>query len=186
MRLLKKKIDLNTFILIDKIDDDVLINNLLNEVYSIEKNQWMTTDTNVIAKHSQFSSLINSRNFHIFLKKIKYQMLNVYKFDFNINEVWANIYNKKDDHALPHNHLGATAFCGILYLTDGPGPGTYFEDYNETIFEEKGKFVLFDSHLKHSVSKFNYTKDRVTIAWNFTRLSPWILKANEHFNVNDI
>ena len=53
-----------------------------------------------------------------------------------------------------------------MYLTDGPGPGTYFPDYDLTIYEKKGRFVLFHGHLVHEVKKFNYTQDRITIAFN--------------------
>jgi hypothetical protein len=69
-----------------------------------------------------------------------------------------------------HNHKGSTAFSGILYLTDGPGPGTYFPHYDLTVHEKKGRFCLFHGHLQHEVKKFNYTKDRITVAFNFCQV----------------
>jgi hypothetical protein len=99
------------------------------------------------------------------MKLIKNQIFSVYKNKFMIESAWANIYNK-DNFAKLHDHKSSSAFSGVLYLTDGPGPGTYFKDYDLTIHEKKGRFCLFHGHLEHEVKKFNYEKDRVTIAFN--------------------
>lgn len=164
MELLKKQINLNTFILIDKISNNNVIDELLKNIYS--NSVYFNSPTSVIAKHSNFDFLIGNKNFHQFLKLIDKQIKIIFQKNFIIEEAWSNIYNG-DDYALPHFHRNATAFAGILYLTDGPGPGTYFQDFDLTINEEKGKFVLFSGHLKHEVKKFKYTKDRVTVAFNF-------------------
>jgi len=164
MELLKKNIDLQTFILIDKIEDTLIIDNLKKDVYACT--DYFPTYTNVIAKHTQFDYLKGNIHFHNFLKTIKKQIYTVFQENFIVHEVWGNIYNN-NDYAKLHSHVGSTAFSGILYLTDGPGPGTYFPQYDLTVAEEAGKFVLFHGHLLHEVKKFNYTKDRVTIAFNF-------------------
>jgi hypothetical protein len=168
MKLFNKEIKLDTFILIDKINDLSIINNLKEDIY--KNDEYFHQHTNVIAKHTKFDFLIGNKNFHDFLKSIKKQINLIFKENFVVNEVWANIYNG-DDYAKIHHHEGSTAFSGILYLTDGPGPGTYFQEYDMTIEEEAGKFVLFHGHLKHEVKKFKYTKDRLTIAFNFTKVS---------------
>lgn len=166
-KIINKDINIKTFILIDEIKDDDLINNLLKVIYN--NNEYHHTQTNVIGKHSKFDFLNNNELFHIFLKKIKKQINLIFKENFIISESWANIYNN-DNYALMHNHPGSTAFSGILYLTDGPGPGTYFPEYNLTVEEKKGRFVLFHGNLQHEVKKFKYTKDRVTIAFNFIKI----------------
>jgi hypothetical protein len=166
-KVLNKKIEIDTFILIDKIEDSVLIDNLLKVIY--QNNQFHHTQTYVISKHSKFDFLNNNDFFHLFMKKIKKQINLIFKENFIIQDVWSVIYNN-EDHALLHNHIGSTAFSGILYLTDGPGPGTYFPEYDLTIEEEAGKFVLFHGHLKHEVKKFKYVKDRVVIAFNFIKV----------------
>jgi len=161
--ILKKQIPLDTFILVDEINDHFIIDNLLKDIYE-NKNMYYQP-TNVIGKHSDFKFLNENETFHNFLKAIKKQIFLIFKESFILYDSWSNIYNV-DCYAKPHTHRGTTAFCGILYLTDGPGPGTYFKDYDLTIYEKKGRFVLFHGHLTHEVKKFDYTKDRVTIAFN--------------------
>jgi hypothetical protein len=163
MELLNKNISLSTFILIDEINNDLIIENLLKDIYNNTK--YYPTFTNVVARHTEFNFLNNNKNFIDFMKLIKNQIFSVYKNKFIIDSAWANIYNK-DNFANLHDHKSSSAFSGILYLTDGPGPGTYFKDYDLTIHEKKGRFCLFHGHLEHEVKKFNYEKDRITIAFN--------------------
>lgn len=166
-KILNKEIKINTFILIDEINDNDLIDNLLKIIY--KNNEYHHTYTNVISKHSKFDFLNNNDLFHIFLKKIKKQINLIFKENFIIQDSWAVTYNN-EDYALMHSHVGSTAFSGILYLTDGPGPGTYFPEYDLTVEEKKGRFVLFHGHLLHEVKKFKYNKDRVVIAFNMVKV----------------
>jgi hypothetical protein len=163
IEILRKNIPLDTFILIDEINDDFILNNLLKDI--LENKEYYHKYTNVIGKHTKFNFLNENKNFHNFLKFIKKQIYSIYKLNFIIEGVWANTYNK-NNYAKLHNHKGSTAFSGILYLTDGPGPGTYFPQYDLTVHEKKGRFCLFHGNLDHEVKKFNYTKDRITIAFN--------------------
>jgi len=165
--ILRKNIPLDTFILIDEINDDSIIDNLLKDIN--ENKEYYHRCTNVIGKHTKFNFLNENKNFHNFLKSIKKQIYSIYKENFVIQGAWANTYNK-NDYANMHNHKGSTAFSGILYLTDGPGPGTYFPHYDLTVHEKKGRFCLFHGHLQHEVKKFNYTKDRITVAFNFCQV----------------
>ena len=162
-KILRKDILVDTFILIDEINDDLILNNLLKDI--LENKEYYHKHTNVIGKHTKFNFLNDNKNFHNFLKLIKKQIYYIYKENFLIDNAWANTYNK-NDYANLHNHIGSTAFSGILYLTDGPGPGTYFPQYDLTVYEKKGRFCLFHGHLEHEVKKFNYEKDRITIAFN--------------------
>jgi len=166
-----KDIPLHTFILIDEIDNHLILDNLIKDIY---QNNDFFGHTNVKAKHSQFKFLVDNKNFHDFLHLIKKQIHFIFKDNFVLEDCWSNIYNN-DDYAEEHTHTGSNAFSGILYLTDGPGPGTYFKDYDLIVPEKKGRFVLFHGHLKHEVKKFNYTKDRITVAFNCIRVG-WISK----------
>jgi hypothetical protein len=165
--IIRKDILLNTFILIDEISNDFIINSLLKDIY--ENQKFYYKPTNVIGKHSEFNFFNENKNFHDFLKLIKKQIYSIYQSNFIIDGSWFNIYTI-GSYAKPHDHKGTTAFSGILYLTDGPGPGTYFPEYDLTVREKKGKFVLFHGNLKHEVKKFNYKKDRVTIAFNCSQI----------------
>jgi hypothetical protein len=173
--ILRKDILLDTFILIDEINDDLILNNLLTDIY--ENKEFYHKYTNIIGKHTKFNFLNENKNFHNFLISIKKQIFYIYKENFLIQGAWANIYNK-NDYAKMHHHKASTAFSGILYLTDGPGPGTYFPQYDLTVPEKKGRFCLFHGHLEHEVKKFNYTKDRITIAFNFDNVG--FEKENEN------
>lgn len=174
-KIIKKNISLETFILVDEIDNNLVLDNLIKDIY--ENKDFFFKNTNVKAKHSQFKFLVENENFHNFLHLIKKQIYSIYKHNFVIEDCWSNIYNG-DDYAEEHDHRGSTAFSGILYLTDGPGPGTYFKEYDLTVFEKKGRFVLFHGHLKHEVKKFKYTKDRITVAFNFVNTG-WINKEQK-------
>jgi ectoine hydroxylase-related dioxygenase (phytanoyl-CoA dioxygenase family) len=65
-----------------------------------------------------------------------------------------------------------TAFCGILYLSDN-GPGTFFKDFDVTIEEKIGRYVLFHPLLLHSVEKNLKNKERITIAFNMYETKVW-------------
>lgn len=178
MKLLNKTIPLDTFLLVDELNDISLIDKLIEDIYS--NTEFHHTYTNVVGKHTKFNFLSNNLNFINFIKSIKKQIYHICKENFTISEAWANIYNK-NDYATTHHHEGNTAFCGILYLTDGPGPGTYFHEYDLTVPEKKGKFVLFHSHLNHEVKKFDYVKDRITIAFNVCKVG--FLDKNVEVNI---
>jgi hypothetical protein len=185
MELLKRTIDLKTFILIDFIKDFKIVDNLLEEIHSAKEKDFLKHPSNVVAKHTRFNYLSESKNFHKFLISIDEQIKLICKQSFLIEFAWANIYNGSDTYVREHTHEDATAFSGILYLTDGPGPGTYFNDYDKLIKEEKGKFVLFHGHLKHSVPKYVYNKDRITISWNFKKCPTGSLDNYEHKIINN-
>jgi len=165
--IFNKPIELNTFILINEINDDKLIDTLILNFKKKIKESKISGKTNVKAEHSEFNSLTQDPNFHKFLKIIQPFIYKIYQDNFIVSDVWGNIYSKENHYAVEHNHKGVSAFCGILYCTNGPGPGTYFHQHDLTVSEKKGRFVLFTPELMHSVPKFNYTTERITIAFNF-------------------
>jgi hypothetical protein len=160
----------DTYILVGEIDDLDLIDKLAEEVKRGIKEKTISTN---VTNHTVFNFFIENPLFHKFLKIIHRSIYKIYKQNFIIKDAWGNIYFKKGDVANKHTHKGVSAFCGILYCTDGPGPGTYFEDYDITIQEKKGRFVLFDPILIHGVKEFDYNKERITIAWNFMEIKKW-------------
>lgn len=182
--LIKKEILLNTFILIGDIDENNLINNLIIEA----REKLKTTKpiiTNVVAERTDFKSMRESPNFHLFLKKIQKYIKKVYTKSFEVREVWANFYsNPNVDYAKMHAH-DANVLSGILYCTDGPGPGTYFPQYDLNIKEKKGRFVLFSKDLLHEVRPYNYTKERITVAFNFFELKDWESYTNSYLIKNE-
>jgi hypothetical protein len=173
-KLYEKDIVRNTSILVDEINDYQLIDNLIVDIKKAVEIDPHKELTNVIGQHTQFNALTENPNFINFIKLIKKQIFYFYrKKEFRMKEVWGNIYSNNDHYTKMHCHGESSAFCGILYCTDGPGPGTYFNDYDLTIEEKKGRFVLFHPMLFHEVKKFDYKKERITIAWNFFQSKPW-------------
>lgn len=175
-----KKIELDTYILVGEIDNFDLIDILIKDVREGVKISNVSGKTNVKGEHTEFDYLVANPIFHKFLKIIQPSIYKIYQENFLIKEVWGNIYSKKSDYALSHTH-DDSAFCGILYCTDGPGPGTYFSQYDLLIKEKKGRFVLFHPKLLHEVTQYDYKSDRITIAWNFSSTKKWINYDNVYF-----
>jgi hypothetical protein len=168
--LIKNKVSRDIFLLIGRITNEKLINNLINFVKN-NANDKLSYKTAVRARFTGFESMINNEYFHEFLISIKPEIFKIYPDNFRITDAWGNILNKNEEVA-EHNHKGATAFCGILYLTNG-GPGTYFKDLDMTISEEVGKYVLFHPLLDHSVKKLDVDMERISIAWNMNEFKMW-------------
>lgn len=187
--IFNKSIELNTFILINEINDNELIDKLILNVKKKIKDSRISGKTNVKAEHSEFNSLTQDPYFHKFLKIIQPFIYKIYQKNFVVSDVWGNIYSNENHYAVEHNHIGTSAFSGILYCTDGPGPGTYFHEYDLIVSEKKGRFVLFTPELMHSVSKFNYMTERITIAFNFNEQKKfdtaptYIISNNNKINI---
>jgi hypothetical protein len=178
------------FLLIGKINDKEIIENLKKFIKE-NKDENFSYKTSVKAHFTGFKSLVDNGYFHKFLRAIDECIKKIYNLDFVIHEAWGNLY-KKSEEAVPHKHPSVTAFCGILYLTEG-GPGTYFHDFDFTIEEEIGKFVLFHPYLLHSVKKIENDIERITVAFNMNAFKEWDvldLKGNKieitKINKNDI
>jgi hypothetical protein len=168
---LKVKEILNeTFILTGKINDKKLIDNLINFVKN-NKNEELSYQTHVKAHFTGFKSLIENIHFINFLTLIQGNIKLIFPDNFIIKDAWGNLC-KKNEEVSEHDHRTVSAFCGILYLTEG-GPGTYFKDYDFTVEEEIGKFILFHPYLKHSVKKIENDIERITVAFNMDSLKLW-------------
>jgi len=172
-----KDIIKETFLLTGKIDDKETINNLKDFVRN-NKDENLSYKTNVKGHFTGFQSLINNSYFINFLKIIQPQISIIFSKNFMIKEAWGNIL-KKGEEVLEHLHDN-TAFCGLLYLSD-TGPGTYFKEYNLTVSEEIGKYVLFSPLLLHSVKKIETDIERITIAFNMGNIKDWDNLSNIEF-----
>lgn len=170
-----KEITLETFLLVGKINDQNIINNLIDAVEK-NKDDKLSYKTNVKGHFTGFKSLINNDHFLNFLKLIQPYIYIVFNKNFIIDEAWGNII-KKGEEITEHAHGNNFAFCGVLYLSNG-GPGTYFKDYEMTVNEEVGKFVLFHSKLLHSVKKIEEDIKRITVAFNMKPVKDWEDESN--------
>ncbi len=174
--VLSKEVKTNTFILIGELNNDVLMDNLIKDVKEeIKKGKnLLIHKTNVKAVHTDFKSLSISPNVHKFFCETQPSIYKIYKNNFEIKDVWGNIYTESNkDYAEEHNHGEASGFCGIIYLTNGPGPGTYFKEYDLLVPEKKGRFVFFHPLVFHEVKPYAYTKERITIAFNLFENKYW-------------
>jgi len=176
-----RELPIETFLLIGKIYDKQLINNLINFVKN-NKDENLSYQTIVKAHFTGFKSLIQNTDFINFLTIIQPTIKIIYNRNFIIEDAWGNLC-KKNEEVIEHNHEGITAFCGILYLTEG-GPGTYFKGYDLNIEEEIGKYVLFHPLLLHSVKKIENDIERITVAFNMNKLKPWGDKTHEQLVIN--
>jgi hypothetical protein len=168
--LMAKDINIETYILTGMLDDTDIINNLINFVKK-NKDENLSYKTNVKGHFTGFQSLVQNKYFINFLEKIKKNIQIVYQDNFIINSAWGNICAFGEE-ITEHDHIGVTAFSGILYLTEG-GPGTYFKEYDLTIEEKIGKYVLFSPILKHSVKKLEKNIERITVAFNMNQIKKW-------------
>lgn len=179
--IFNKKVELDSYILINEINDFELIDKLILDVKEGVKTSTISGKTNVKGEHTNFGYLTVNSNFHKFLKLIQPSIYKIYQKNFVVRDAWGNIYSKEGHYANCHNHGESSAFCGILYCTNGPGPGTYFNQYDLLIPEKKGKFVLFSPILYHEVHPFKYIKDRITIAFNFMETKSFDNYDNAYF-----
>jgi hypothetical protein len=178
--IFNKKIEIDTYVLVGEINNFDLIDNLIKDIREGVKISKVSGKTNVTAEHTEFKYLVSNPDFHKFLKIIQPSIYKIYQHNFLLKDVWGNIYSKNTDCALPHVH-NDSAFCGILYCTDGPGPGTYFNEYDLLVKEKKGRFVLFHPRLLHEVKPYDYKSDRITVAWNFSTANNWGNYENVYF-----
>jgi len=176
-----KELPVETFLLIGKINNLQLINNLINFVKN-NKDEKLSYQTKVKAHFTGFKSLIQNTDFINFLTIIQPTIKIIYNRNFIIEDAWGNLC-KKNEEVIEHNHESITAFCGILYLTEG-GPGTYFKGYDLNIEEEIGKYVLFHPLLLHSVKKIENDIERITVAFNMNKLKSWDDKTHEQLVIN--
>jgi hypothetical protein len=179
-----KDVPIQTYLLTGKIDNKDLINNLIYFIRN-NKDEALSYKTSVKAHFTGFKSLVENKDFINFLKIIQPQIKFIFNDNFEISDAWGNLC-RYGEEIVEHDHHKNTAFCGILYLSEG-GPGTYFKDYDLTVEEEIGKYVLFHPYLIHKVKKIEKDIERITVAFNMnTFFEDYYLKKTKWINQNDI
>ena len=79
LELFYKKITINTFILINEINDFELIDKLILDVKEGVKTSTVSRKTNVTGEQTEFNYLIQNQNFHKFLKLIQPSISKIYQ-----------------------------------------------------------------------------------------------------------
>jgi hypothetical protein len=170
-----KDIMVPTFMLTGEINDYEITQNLKNKILNFKDEKNLIT--NVKGLFTGFNYFVENIDFHNFIKSIKNEINFIFKENFTITNAWGNLL-KKNGEVIEHNHRGVSGFCGILYLSSD-GPGTYFKDYDITVQEKVGRFVLFSPLLVHKVEKTDKDVERITLAFNANLAKPW--ENNEDF-----
>jgi len=165
-----KNISMKTFIVTGQFNNLDIINNLKNKIKEKVKDSSENYKTNVKGLFSGFNSFKEDEDFFKFIISIKEAIKCISNYSFTIKNCWGNIL-RKNDEVIEHDHINHD-FSGILYLTEN-GPGTYFSQYDVTISEKVGRFVLFTPILKHSVKKIENDIERYTLAFNANHVKVW-------------
>jgi len=169
-----RNIEIETFLLIGEIKNEIILTNLKNFIKNNIDNSW-NSKTHVKGDFTGFSKLMETPYFLDFMGCIKKEIKRIYPGNFFVKDAWGNVCTL-NGQVTEHNHNGINAFCGILYLTEG-GPGTYFKEYDLNIDEKIGRFILFHPYLLHSVNKIDKNIERITMAFNMQQIANW-----EEFN----
>jgi len=92
---------------------------------------------------------------------------------------WFNIA-KIGERTGVHDHAKLASVSGVVYLQCSPNSGNLFFQSEEktecSIVPEKGKMVLFPSHLRHGVSANESSDQRISLAFN---LYPFPLPSDD-------
>lgn len=170
-----KPVDVHTFILVGKYNNEKIIKNLELDILNMTKKEnSLDYRTNVKGKFTGWESLNDNIWLNQFLNENLGFAFRLYgkPIKFTLKSSWGNLCEKEEDEVKEHRHIPTDCFCGILYFDDY-GPGTTFPEYDLTVREERGRFVFFHPQLLHRVEKFNYQKPRITCAFNCDFLREW-------------
>ena len=138
-QIYSKETKVPTQILVAECKDNNLINSLIAEVRLNMKLKKRMVGTNVYADTTSYESLVNSKNLLKFIEVNVKAFKKFYPgFGFNIIDAWGKINKNKKHYSRTH----------LL------------------VKEKKGRFILFNSLIKHEVKPYNHKKERITIAFN--------------------
>jgi hypothetical protein len=169
---IKKEINIKTEIYLYQglYTNTKIINSLREKILKncIQENK---NKTNVKGEMTSFGFFNKDPDFLIFLKEIVNELKKCVgpQEGVEIYNSWGNILSKEDDYVSEHNHKQTTLISGVLHLTE-EGPGLYFKDFDFTLKEQIGRFILFHPDTRHEVKKFKYTQPRISLAFNLNHL----------------
>jgi len=150
------------------IDDTQLLDSLIVKIkQGILQRDNVSYVTNVKEKMTSYK-FFNEGN-----GKPEFEKLKKVFPQYNITDIWGNVYNK-GDKAEVHHHtnidfgdelaFGRYETSGIIYLTNSKH-GTIFTELGITESAEKGKVLLFSSTELHEVPTVE-EEERITIGFN--------------------
>ena len=148
------------------INDNKLLDSLIKKIrLGVLQKDKMDYLTNVKGKMTSYMFFNEGRG------KEEFGKLKTYFPQYNITDVWGNIYNR-GDCAVEHHHAnydvlyshGYYAISGIIYLTDSE-TGTVFPELGITEKAERGKVLLFSPEELHEVPTVE-EDERITIGFN--------------------
>lgn len=148
------------------INNNELLDSLVKKIQlGVLQKDNMDYLTNVKAKMTGYRFFSEGKG------KEEFEKIKAYFPQYNITDVWGNIYNKGDS-AIEHHHTnydvlyshGQFATSGIIYLSDSK-TGTFFTKLGITEKAEKGKVLLFSPEELHEVPVVE-EDERITIGFN--------------------
>ena len=88
-------------------------------------------------------------------------------FKLEVDEFWANIYNKRD-YTHPHVHTGYKFGFGFVYFlkTKWYHPPFIFTDSRKKFRPKEGTYLIFPNYLRHHVPKNKFKETRITLSGN--------------------
>ena len=94
-------------------------------------------------------------------------------FNLEVDEFWANIYNK-GDYTKVHNHLGFESGFGFVYFlkTKWYHPSLVFSESGKKMKSKEGTYIIFPKNLMHHVPKNRFDETRITLSGNLIIKKP--------------
>ena len=94
-------------------------------------------------------------------------------FKLEVDEFWANIYNK-GDYTNVHNHLGFESGFGFVYFlkTKWYHPSLVFSESGKKMKSKEGTYIIFPKNLMHHVPKNRFDETRITLSGNLIIKKP--------------
>ena len=145
-------IDLDAKYFIDKIEQGVLEET--NENFK----------TNVNGQMTNYKYFLHDKNFHnIFFQLSSYIDENYKIKKYELNDAWG-VKLGFGNYTQEHDH-GGYNWSGAIYLNDHH-QSLDFPEIKQSVYPEKGKFVIFPSFLKHSCKR-NIENDKLKYGLSF-------------------
>ena len=96
-----------------------------------------------------------------------------FPFEFECEEFWANIYNKRD-YTHPHVHTGYKFGFGFVYFlkTKWYHPSLVFSESGKKMKPKEGTYIIFPKNLMHHVPKNRFDETRITLSGNLIIKKP--------------
>jgi len=99
-------------------------------------------------------------------KEFEYHLVGQSQPPIKLVDFWANVY-REGDYTESHNHWPFSEFSFAYFLkSEWYYSPLVFTDSGVRIRPKAGKFVIFNSLIKHHVPKHRFKKSRITLSGN--------------------